>query len=313
MSEINQALAFVFPGQGSQSVGMIADLLDHAIVAQTLSEADEALGFSLSDIIRSGDEAALGKTEITQPAILTVSIALWRVWSAENGAKPAFFAGHSLGEYSALVAAGVMAFKDAVRLVHFRGQYMQEAVPEGTGAMAAILGLEDAAVIALCEDSAEKGIVAAVNFNSPGQVVIAGQKEAVAAACDLAKERGAKRALLLPVSVPSHSVLMKPAAERLATMLDNMLLASPSEVVIHNVDVQAHYDAEEIKTALISQLYEPVRWTETIEQLVREGVTTIVECGPGKVLTGLIRRIDKSLITYNVFDGASLDRVIKEI
>ncbi len=313
MSDINQTLAFVFPGQGSQSVGMVADLLDHPIIQQTLLEADEALGFSLSEIIRSGNEVTLGKTEITQPAILTVSVALWRLWLSENGVRPAFFAGHSLGEYSALVAAGVMAFKDAVRLVHFRGQFMQEAVPEGAGAMAAILGLEDSAVIALCEESSEQGIVSAVNFNSPGQVVIAGEKAAVTAACDLAKERGAKRALLLPVSVPSHSVLMKPAAERLATMLENMLLATPEQIVIHNVDVAAHSESDEIKTALISQLYEPVRWTETIEQLVREGVTTVVECGPGKVLTGLIRRIDKSLITYNIFDGASLDRVIKEI
>ncbi len=313
MSEMNRTLAFVFPGQGSQSVGMIADLLDNEIVKETLCEADEALGFGLSDLIIDGDAEALGRTEITQPAILTVSIALWRVWCAQNGTQPAYLAGHSLGEYSALVAAGVLAFKDAVKLVHNRGLYMQEAVPAGTGAMAAILGLEDAAVVTLCDDSKDAGIVAAVNFNSQGQVVIAGEKAAVEAACALAKERGAKRALLLPVSVPSHCILMKPAADRLATELDGMLLSTPNQVVIHNVDVKAHTDVEEIKEALVSQLYEPVRWTESVELLAREGVTTVVECGPGKVLTGLIRRIDKSLTTYNVLDGATLETVIAEI
>nr|WP_270049313.1 ACP S-malonyltransferase [Ignatzschineria rhizosphaerae] len=313
MSEMNRTLAFVFPGQGSQSLGMIQDLLDHEIVKETLIEADEALGFSLSDIIKSGDLEMLGKTEITQPAILTVSIALWRVWVSQNGAMPAFLAGHSLGEYSALVAAGVLAFKDAVKLVHNRGQFMQEAVPAGTGAMAAILGLDDDAVIALCKDSESAGIVAAVNFNSQGQVVIAGEKAAVEAACELAKERGARRALLLPVSVPSHCILMKPAADRLALALEDMLLAKPHQIVIHNVDVKAHTDTSEIKEVLVSQLYEPVRWTETIEYLAREGVTTVVECGPGKVLTGLIRRIDKSLVTHNILDGATLDSVIKEI
>src|SRR5699024_2824300 len=313
MTEMNRTLAFVFPGQGSQSLGMIQDLLDHEIVKETFVEADEALGFSLSDIIKSGDIETLGKTEITQPAILTVSIALWRVWIAENGTMPVFLAGHSLGEYSALVAAGVLAFKDAVKLVHDRGRFMQEAVPAGTGAMAAILGLDDDAVIALCKDSENTGIAAAVNFNSQGQVVIAGEKAAVEAACELAKERGARRALLLPVSVPSHCILMKPAAERLAGALEDMLLATPQQIVIHNVDVKPHTDAVEIKEALVSQLYESVRWTETIEYLAREGVTTIVECGPGKVLTGLIRRIDKSLNTYNVLDGATLDSVIKEI
>lgn len=310
---MNRTLAFVFPGQGSQSVGMIADLLDNEIVKATLCEADEALGFGLSDLIIDGDAEALGRTEITQPAILTVSIALWRVWCAQNGTQPAYLAGHSLGEYSALVAAGVLAFKDAVKLVHNRGLYMQEAVPAGTGAMAAILGLEDAAVVTLCDDSKDAGIVAAVNFNSQGQVVIAGEKAAVEAACALAKERGAKRALLLPVSVPSHCILMKPAADRLATELDGMLLSTPNQVVIHNVDVKAHTDVEEIKEALVSQLYEPVRWTESVELLAREGVTTVVECGPGKVLTGLIRRIDKSLTTYNVLDGATLETVIAEI
>ena len=313
MSEMNRTLAFVFPGQGSQSLGMIQDLLDHDIVKETLTEADEALGFSLSDIIRSGDIETLGKTEITQPAILTASIALWRVWVAKNGTMPAFLAGHSLGEYSALVAAGVLAFKDAVKLVHDRGNFMQEAVPAGTGAMAAILGLDDEAVITLCQDSEQSGIVAAVNFNSQGQVVIAGEKAAVEAACELAKERGARRALLLPVSVPSHCILMKPAATRLAGALEDMLLATPHQVVIHNVDVKPHTDVTDIKEALVSQLYEPVRWTETIEYLAREGVTTVVECGPGKVLTGLIRRIDKSLTTYNILDGATLDCVIGEI
>ena len=313
MSEMNRTLAFVFPGQGSQSLGMIQDLLDHKIVIETLAEADEALGFALSEIIQSGDIETLGKTEITQPAILTVSIALWRVWISENGTVPAYLAGHSLGEYSALVAAGVLSFKDAVKLVHERGKFMQEAVPAGTGAMAAILGLDDQAVIELCKDSESAGIVAAVNFNSQGQVVIAGEKAAVEAACELAKERGARRALLLPVSVPSHCILMKPAAEKLATALENVLLSTPNQIVIHNVDVQAHTDTTEIKEVVVSQLYEPVRWTETIEYLAKNGVTTVVECGPGKVLTGLIRRIDKSLTTFNVLDGASLESVVKEV
>ncbi|MHC5226415.1 ACP S-malonyltransferase [Ignatzschineria sp. LJL83] len=310
---MNRTLAFVFPGQGSQSLGMIQDLLDHKIVIETLAEADEALGFSLSEIIQSGDIETLGKTEITQPAILTVSIALWRVWLSENGAVPAYLAGHSLGEYSALVAAGVLSFKDAVKLVHERGKFMQEAVPAGTGAMAAILGLDDVAVIELCKDSESAGIVAAVNFNSQGQVVIAGEKAAVEVACELAKKRGARRALLLPVSVPSHCILMKPAAEKLATAFENVLLSTPNQIVIHNVDVAAHTDTAEIKEVVVSQLYEPVRWTETIEYLAKNGVTTVVECGPGKVLTGLIRRIDKSLTTFNVLDGATLESVVKEI
>lgn len=313
MTQVNEKLAFVFPGQGSQSVGMIADLLGHEIVQQTFAEADEALGYKLSQIIESGSAEELGKTDVTQPALLTVSIALWRLWLAEDGAKPAMVAGHSLGEYSALVAAGALEFKDAVKLVSERGKFMQEAVPAGKGAMAAIIGMDDADVIALCKESAKEGEVSAVNFNSPGQVVIAGTKEAVDAACVLAKEKGARRALPLPVSVPSHCILMKPASERLADSLDQLTISAPQIPVIHNVDVSEHKENESLKEALVTQLYQPVRWTETIEHFAKEGVTTVVECGPGKVLTGLIRRIDKSLTSYNIFDGETLKSTLEEL
>lgn len=313
MTEVNKQLAFVFPGQGSQSVGMIADLLDHEIVQNTFAEADEALGYQLSEIIQSGTAEELGKTDITQPALLAVSIALWRIWLAQGGVTPAVVAGHSLGEYSALVAAGVLDFKEAIKLVSERGKFMQEAVPAGQGAMAAIIGMDDKDVIAMCQEISTAGDVSAVNFNSPGQVVIAGTKEAVDKACVLAKEKGARRALPLPVSVPSHCILMKPASERLAASLDALTVSEPNLRVIHNVDVSEHKDAKSIKEALVTQLYQPVRWTETIELLAKEGVTQVVECGPGKVLTGLIRRIDKSITSYNVFDGATLEATLEEL
>ena len=242
-----------------------------------------------------------------------MSIALYRLWIEKTGKTPALVAGHSLGEYSALVAAGAMAFKDAVKLVSLRGQFMQTAVPAGTGGMAAIIGMDDDAVIALCQEISKDGAVSAVNFNSPGQVVIAGEKAAVDAACELAKEKGARRALPLPVSVPSHCILMKPAADKLAVELDAIEINAPTIPVIHNVDVKAHNDAEAIKEALITQLYQPVRWTETVAGFADQGIENVVECGSGKVLTGLIRRIDKSLTLFNLSDGASLQNVIESM
>ncbi len=306
-------LAFVFPGQGSQALEMLKDSWDNPVVEATFNEADAALGFSLSEMIKTGTAEDLGKTEITQPALLTVSIALYRLWIEKTGKTPALVAGHSLGEYSALVAAGAIAFKDAVKLVSLRGQFMQTAVPAGTGGMAAIIGMDDDAVIALCQEISNDGAVSAVNFNSPGQVVIAGEKAAVDAACELAKEKGARRALPLPVSVPSHCILMKPAADKLAVELDAIEINAPTIPVIHNVDVKAHNDAEAIKEALITQLYQPVRWTETVAGFADQGIENVVECGSGKVLTGLIRRIDKSLTLFNLSDGASLQNVIESM
>lgn len=303
-------LAFIFPGQGSQSREMLKNDWQNEVVMTTFEEADEALGFSLSHIIKEGSGEELGRTEITQPAILTVSVALYRLYEETSEIKPQLMAGHSLGEYSALVAAQSLEFTDAVKLVHKRGQFMQEAVPEGQGAMAAILGLEDEVIIALCEEiSKTSGVVAAVNFNSPGQVVIAGEKEAVLQASEEAKVKGARRALPLPVSVPSHSILMKPAAEKLATMLETMTLKIPKISIIHNVDVASHDSPEAIKQALVAQLYQPVRWTETIQTFKAHGIENLVECGPGKVLTGLTRRIDKTLTSYNLFEAAHLDEL----
>lgn len=303
-------LAFMFPGQGSQSQEMLKNDWQHEVVAATFKEADEALGFSLSQIIKTGSAEELGRTEITQPAILTVSIALYRLYEAQSKIRPQLMAGHSLGEYSALVAAQSLEFADAVKLVHKRGQFMQEAVPKDKGAMAAILGLEDEVVIDLCEEISKTiGVVAAVNFNSPGQVVIAGEKTAVLQASEDAKAKGARRALPLPVSVPSHSILMKPAAEKLAAMLETITFTVPKISVIHNVDVASHDSPEAIKQALITQLYQPVRWTETIQTFKTKGIETLVECGPGKVLTGLARRIDKTFTSYNLFEAAHIDEL----
>lgn len=308
---IQNDLAFIFPGQGSQTEGMLSDVKDHPVVAATLAEANEALGFDLSTIILEGSKEELSKTVITQPAILTVSIALWRLWCESTDVRPQFLAGHSLGEYSAMVASGVLSFKDAVQLVAKRAAYMQDAIKPGEGAMAAILGMDDAAVVALCEEAANGEVLSAVNFNSPGQVVIAGTSAAVERASALAKEKGARKAMPLPVSVPSHCMLMKPAADRLAVDMDTLTFHAPSIAVLHNVDVQSHTDAQTIKTCLIEQLYQPVRWTETIEAMAKAGVTRLVECGPGKVLTGLNKRIDKGLTSYNIDSEATLNEVVE--
>ncbi|MFW5450861.1 MAG: ACP S-malonyltransferase [Methylophagaceae bacterium] len=308
------SLAFVFPGQGSQSVGMLAELATHYPQVQaTFSEASDALGYDLWDLVQSGPEQSLNQTECTQPAMLAAGIAVWRSWQSVSDVKPSYFAGHSLGEYTALVAAGSLGFADAIKLVEQRGQFMQQAVPAGKGAMAAILGLEDDVVRSICAEAAKQGVAEAVNFNSPGQVVIAGEAEAINAAIDLAKEQGAKRALLLPVSVPSHCALMKPAAENLAAALTHITVQVPTVPVIHNVSVSRVDSEADIKRLLAEQLYNPVRWVETVQWFAAQGVTTLVECGPGKVLAGLGKRIDRSIAGLPVFDQASLDKAIQAV
>ena len=291
--------ACVFPGQGSQSVGMLKALAEQfTVVSDTFAEASDALGYDLWNVVQNDDGTQLNQTHITQPALLTASVAAYKVLTSEKDISPAFLAGHSLGEYSALTCAGVFSLQDAVKLVRARGEFMQQAVPAGTGAMYAIIGLDDSRIIEICEQvSQEMGqVVAAVNFNSPGQVVIAGQSDATDKAGVLCKEAGAKRALPLAVSVPSHCALMKPAAEKLAQLFNDITLKQPLIHVVNNVDVNVENDVEKIKDALLHQLYLPVRWTESVLYLSDQGVTDIIEVGPGKVLTGLNKRINKSLV-----------------
>jgi [acyl-carrier-protein] S-malonyltransferase len=308
------SLAFVFPGQGSQSVGMYADLAAaHPLVPDTFAEASTALGYDLWKVTQEGPEEALSKTDVTQPAMLSAGVAAWRVWQAKGGRNPAVMAGHSLGEYTALVCAGALDFSEAVALVADRGRFMQEAVPAGKGAMAAILGLDDAVVVEVCTRAAQGDVVSAVNFNSPGQVVIAGSAVAVQRATELAKEAGAKRAVMLPVSVPSHCSLMKPAADRLAERLASVAVKAPGIPVINNVDVVAANDPTAIRDALVRQLHSPVRWAETIQSMGTQGVRTLVECGPGKVLIGLNKRIDKEMATAAILDAAGLEQLLAEI
>lgn len=304
---MSQKLALVFPGQGSQSVGMLADLYaEYAIVRETFAESSAALGYDLWSLVANGPESDLNETHRTQPALLTASVAIWRLWCQQGGAKPDYLAGHSLGEYSALVCAGVLSLGVAVQLVEKRGQYMQSAVPAGTGAMSAIIGLDDALIAKACEEAAQGEVVSPVNFNSPGQVVIAGNKAAVERANELCKAAGAKRALPLPVSVPSHCALMKPAAEQLAADLAALNFSTPNFLVVNNVDVAVAANDEAMKDALVRQLYSPVRWTETIEWLSAQGVTQVVEIGAGKVLNGLVKRINRDLEVSSVNDLASL-------
>ncbi len=311
MTETNSQLAMIFPGQGSQSVGMLADLgAAHPIVLDTFRAASDVLGYDLWELTQNGPADDLNRTDRTQPAMLTAGVAVWRVWSEQGGARPAIMAGHSLGEYTALVCAGALGFTDAVALVAERGRRMQAAVPAGTGAMAAILGLEDQQIIDLCRQAEQGEVVSAVNFNSPGQVVIAGNTAAVERAMALAKEAGAKRALPLPVSVPSHCSLMKPAADAFAESLANISIQMPTIPVLHNVDVQPHQEADAIRAALAQQLYSPVRWVETIQAMAGQGMTRFVEMGPGKVLAGLNKRINKELATQSVFDPASLSEAL---
>jgi [acyl-carrier-protein] S-malonyltransferase len=288
--------AVVFPGQGSQSLGMLADLAaENPIVEATFAQASAALGYDLWQLVQQGPAEELNKTWQTQPALLAASVAIWRVWQEKNGQQPVVLAGHSLGEYSALVCAGVLDFAQAISLVELRGKLMQQAVPEGTGAMAAIIGLDNESIAKACAEAAQDQVVSPVNFNSPGQVVIAGHKDAVERAGAACKAAGAKRALPLPVSVPSHCALMKPAAEKLAVALENITFHQPQYPVINNVDVTAEQDPQAIRSALVRQLYSPVRWTECVEAMAAQGVEQLIEMGPGKVLTGLTKRIVDTL------------------
>ena len=298
--------AFVFPGQGSQSRGMMNGYTDFPAVRDTFTEASEVLQQDLWQLVLDGTDAELNATVNTQPVMLTAGVAVYRAWQSQNGTVPALMAGHSLGEYTALVAAGALAFSDALPLVRYRAQCMQQAVPEGVGGIAAILGLDDEAVRAVCLEGAQGEVLEAVNYNSPGQVVIAGNRAAVERGMALAKERGAKRAIMLPMSVPSHCSLLKGAAEQLREYLATVSIQSPCIPVLHNADVAAYSDAEQIRDALVRQLYSPVRWVETVLEFGRQGITHNVECAPGKVLAGLNKRIDTSQHASAINDGAAL-------
>ncbi len=304
--------AFVFPGQGSQKVGMLADAYDKfQAVRDTFTEAGDALGYDMWDLIQNGEQEALNMTETTQPVLLTSSVALWRAWREQGGAAPALMAGHSLGEFSALVCAGALGFADAVQLVRQRGAFMQTAVPVGEGAMAAIIGLDDDVINDICQGV--DGVVAAVNFNSPGQVVIAGHTAAVDTAIAALKEAGAKRAMPLPVSAPFHTELMKPAGDRLEQALADISITSPEVPVVHNVHAQTETDPEKIRALLVEQIYSPVQWTSCVLAMAGAGVNQIVECGPGKVLSGLNRRIDKSLASFSLEEPDALAATLQEL
>ncbi len=305
-------IAFVFPGQGSQSVGMLAELgANHRVVVETFSQASQVLGYDLWELVQHDQSEQLNQTHITQPALLSASVALWRLWLEKGGITPTMLAGHSLGEYSAVVCAGALDFSDAIRLVEARGQFMQAAVPPGQGAMAAIIGLDNDAIVLACEVSAQGETVAPVNYNSPGQVVIAGAKLAVERAMVVCKAAGAKRALALPVSVPSHCALMLPAAEKLRTILAGVKMNLPIIPVVHNVDAKLASSSEAIISNLVAQLHQPVLWTQCVESIAASGVDLVVECGPGKVLNGLTKRINKTLQSASINDAASLAATLK--
>ncbi|CAB3749121.1 ACP S-malonyltransferase [Paraburkholderia solisilvae] len=305
--------AFVFPGQGSQSVGMLNAFGDHAVVRETVQEASDALNQDIGKLIAEGPADDLNLTTNTQPVMLTAAYAIYRAWLAAGGPAPALVAGHSLGEYTALVAAGALKFRDAVPLVRFRAQAMQTAVPVGVGGMAAILGLDDDTVRAVCNEASAAGTVEAVNFNAPAQVVIAGHKAAVEKACEIAKAKGAKRALSLPVSAPFHSSLLKPASDQLRAYLANVDVSVPSIPVISNVDVATVNEPAAIKDALVRQAAGAVRWVECVQAMAKQGATNVFECGPGKVLAGLTKRIDGSLVGAAIVDPASLDEALKQV
>jgi len=303
--------AFVFPGQGSQAIAMMEGFAGNPVVAQTIAEASDALQFDLGKLMAEGPKEELDLTTNTQPVMLTAAVAVYRAWLAAGGPLPSLVAGHSLGEYSALVAAGVIQFKDAVPLVRFRAQAMQEAVPVGQGTMAVVLGLSDDDVRASCgEAAAEGGVVEAVNFNAPAQVVIAGETAAVERACVIAKAKGAKRAMRLPVSAPFHSSLLKPASDRLRDYMADLSFAAPQIALINNVDVAVLNDPAAIKDALVRQAAAPVRWVETMQKVAAEGISNVIECGPGKVLMGLTKRIDDRMVGDAITDQASLERVL---
>lgn len=305
------ATAFVFPGQGSQAIGMLNGFADNPVVRDTISEASEVLQLDLAKLIAEGPKESLDLTTNTQPVMLASAVAFYRAWVAAGGALPALVAGHSLGEYSALVAAGVIEFRDAVPLVRFRAQAMQEAVPVGQGGMAAILGLSDDDVRAACAEAAQGEVVEPVNFNAPAQVVIAGHKAAVERACEVAKSKGAKRALPLPVSAPFHSSLLKPASDRLREHLAGVEFSLPRIQLINNVDVAIESDAVAIKDALVRQAAAPVRWVESVQKMSALGITRVIECGPGKVLSGLVKRIDTQLSADAINDQASLEAILE--
>ena len=305
-----KSFAFVFPGQGSQSIGMLNGFSSNAIVADTIAEASDVLGMDIGQLIANGPKEQLDLTTNTQPVMLTAAVATYRAWLAAGGQAPTVVAGHSLGEYSALVAAGVLSFREALPLVRFRAEAMQQAVPVGQGGMAAILGLSDADVIASCSEAAQGEVVEAVNFNAPMQVVIAGSKAAVERACDIAKGKGAKRALVLAVSAPFHSSLLQPASNQLRKYLSNVAFATAAIPLINNVDVEIVNDPAAYRDALVRQAASPVRWVETIQRIAAGGVTHIIECGPGKVLAGLTKRIDPQLTGESIVDDASIARVI---
>lgn len=313
---VSNSIAFVFPGQGSQQVGMLAAAHQHfAAVRETFREASEVLEYDMWALLQHGPQEALNLTETTQPVLLTSSVALWRAWLSETDVQPGIMAGHSLGEFSALVCAGALQFSDALKLVRKRGEFMQTAVPLGQGAMAAIIGLDDAVINRICEQVTRDpdAVVSAVNFNSPGQVVIAGHTAAVEAAIVALKEAGAKRALPLPVSAPFHTVLMKPAGKELAEVLSTITISTTQIPVVHNVHAQTESDPNAIRKLLVEQIYSPVRWTSCIQAIIQSGASHIVECGPGNVLSGLNRRIDKSLHCYSLEEPESLTSTAKQL
>jgi [acyl-carrier-protein] S-malonyltransferase len=304
-------LAFVFPGQGSQSVGMLAHLAEsHPEVEATYQEASDALGYDLWGLVQNGPDAELMLTERTQPAMLAAGVAVWRVWCRLGGLRPEVMAGHSLGEYTALVCAESMSFREAVTLVADRGRFMQDAVPRGRGAIAAIIGLDDHQIASICESAADVGVVSAVNFNAPTQVVIAGHTEAVERAVALGRKSGAKRAVILPMSVPAHSPLMEPVADRFRQRLADVAISSPTTPVIHNVDLSRRTEPDEVREMLARQLYSPVRWADTIRQVAKDGISTVIECGPGKVLSALTRRIERHLSVLPVCDAETLTKAL---
>lgn len=314
MSEQKNNLAFVFPGQGSQSVGMLSEMAEvFPVVKETFEQASDALGFNLWTMVQQGAADELNQTHNTQPAMLAAGVAMWRVWGQQGAMTPGIIAGHSLGEYTALVCSNSIRFEDGITLVAERGRLMQEAVPVGIGAMAAIIGLVDSEVVKVCADSAANEVVSAVNFNAPRQVVIAGHDAAVERAMVAAKEAGAKRALKLPVSVPSHCQLMEAAAEKLAEKLQGIDVDKPQIALVHNVDVAIYDSADQIRNALKEQLFKPVRWVESIKSIHEQGTTDFVECGPGKVLMGLNKRIVKSANHMTMYDPATLDKVLEQL
>lgn len=314
MSEQNNHLAFVYPGQGSQSIGMLSEMsASFPLIKQTFEQASDQLNVDLWKLTQQGPIEELNQTHNTQPAMLAAGVATWKVWCEQTNIRPRWLAGHSLGEYTALVCSNSLQFEDAITLVAERGRLMQEAVPEGIGAMAAIIGLDDEKIIQICAKSSENEVVAAVNFNAPGQVVIAGHVAAVERAMNATKEAGAKRAIKLPVSVPSHCSLMNSAAEKLDKKLQEIKINTPSVTLIHNVDVTSHNTSDSIRYALKEQLFKPVRWVDSIKEMHKQEASHFVECGPGKVLMGLNRRIVKSADHMTIYDSATLDKVLEQL